>query len=56
MKLVECRTPTPYPFKTQKEEEKIRAKILKTLKKIRDSYRSTMKQKSSKSKKVKLRI
>jgi hypothetical protein len=53
MKPVKCRTPTPYPFKTEKEEEKIKQKILKTLKKIRDNYRAKFK--LNKSKKIRFK-
>jgi hypothetical protein len=48
MKPVKCRTPTPYPFKDEKEEEKIKQKILKTLKRIRDNYRAKFKLNKSK--------
>jgi|LakMenE18May11ns_1017448.scaffolds.fasta_scaffold9185070_2 hypothetical protein len=48
MKPVKCRTPTPYPFKDEKEEEKIKQKILKSLKRIRDNYRAKFKLNKSK--------
>ena len=48
MKPIKCRIPTPYPFDDEKHKQKIRQKILKTLRKIRDSYRSTMKKKNKK--------
>jgi len=48
MKVVKCRIPTPYPFEDEKREQKIRKKILNSLKKIRDSFRA----KSRKNKKI----
>ena len=48
MKPVKCRTPTPFPFKDEQRQQKIRKKILNTLKKIKKSLRSTFKNKKKK--------
>ena len=45
MKPVKCRIPTPFPFNDEKRQQKIRQKILKTLKKIKNSLHSTIKNK-----------